>query len=74
MDKLLIDFPLKIVKGSLQSRTRMDKSRKNSPLKKMHDAVLIRTDVLSKKAVIAKMSKNIERKLLLKYGRNIKAR
>ena len=66
--------PLKIVKGSLQSRTRMDKSRKNSPLKKMHDAVLIRTDVLSKKAVIAKMSKNIERKLLLKYGRNIKAR
>jgi len=66
--------PLKIVKGSLQSRTRMDKSRKNSPLKKMHDAVLIRTDVLSKKAVIAKMSKNIERKLFLKYGRNIKAR
>ena len=66
--------PLKIVKGSLQSRTRMDKSRKNSPLKKMHDAVLIRTDVLSKKAVIAKMSKNIERKLFLKYGRNYKAR
>jgi len=66
--------PLKIVKDSLQSRTRMDKSRKNSPLKKMRDAVLIRTDVLSKKAVIAKMSKNIERKLLLKYGRNSKTR
>jgi len=66
--------PLKIVKDSLQSRTRMDKTRKNSPLKKMRDAVLIRTDVLSKKAVIAKMSKNIERKLLLKYGRNSKTR
>jgi len=66
--------PLKIVKDSLQSRTRMDKSRKNSPLKKMRDAVLIRTDVLSKKVVIAKMSKYIERKLLLKYGRNSKTR
>ena len=66
--------PLKIVKDSLRSRTRMDKSRKNSPLKKMRDAVLIRTDILSKKAVIAKMSKNIEKKLLLKYGRNFKTR
>ena len=66
--------PLKIVKDSLQSRTRTDKSRKNSPLKKMPDAVLIRTDVLSKRAVIAKMSRKIDRKLLLKYGRNIKTR
>jgi len=66
--------PLKIVKDSLKSRTRMDKSRKNNPLKKMPDAVLIRTDVLSKKTVIAKMSKIIDKKLLLKYGRNFKAR
>ena len=29
--------PLKIVKDSLRSRTRMDKTRKNSPLKKMRD-------------------------------------
>ena len=66
--------PLKIVKDSLQNRTHMDKSRKNSPLKRMPDAILIRTDVLSKKAVIAKMSRKIERKLLLKYGRNSKTR
>lgn len=66
--------PLKIVKDSLQSRTRTDKTRKNSPLKKMPDAVLIRTDALSKRDVIAKMSREIDRKLLLKYGRSIKTR
>ena len=40
----------------------------------MADAVLIRTDILSKKAMVAKMSIEIEKKLLLKYGRNYKAR
>jgi hypothetical protein len=40
----------------------------------MADAVLIRTDILSKKAVVAKMSKEIDRKLIIKYGRNFKAR
>ena len=36
----------------------------------MTDAVLIRTDILSKKAMIAKMSQEIDKKLILKYGRN----
>ena len=40
----------------------------------MPDAVLIRTDILNKKAMVAKMSKEIDKKLLLKYGRNYKAR
>ena len=64
--------PLKIVKDSLQNRTRTDKSRKNNPLKKMSEAVLIRTDILSKKAMVAKMSKEIDKKLISKYGRNFK--
>ena len=38
----------------------MDKNRKNSPLIKVKDAVLIRTDKLSKKEVILKMSKFID--------------
>jgi len=66
--------PLKEVKKSLRTRTLLDKKRRHNPLKKIADAVLIRTDILSKKAMVAKMSKEIDRKLLLKYGRNFKAR
>ncbi len=52
--------PLKNVKRSLSMRTQMDKKRKNSPLRKVKDAILIRTDKLSKKQVLNKMSKHIE--------------
>ena len=52
---------LKDVKKSLNKRTQMDKKRKNSPLIKVKDAILIRTDKLSKKQVLAKMSKHIEK-------------
>ncbi len=51
---------LKDVKRSLQKRTQMDKERRNSPLVKVRDAILIRTDKLSKKQVLIKMSKSIE--------------
>ena len=67
-------IPLKEVKKSLRTRTLLDKKRRHNPLKKMPDAVLIRTDILSKKEMTAKMSKEIDKKLLLKYGRNYKAR
>ena len=52
----------------------LDKKRRHNPLKKVSDAVLIRTDILNKKAMIAKMSKEIDKKLFLKYGRNFKTR
>ena len=52
---------LKEVKKSLKKRTRMDKKRKNSPLVKVKDAILIRTDKLSKKKVLSTMSKYIEK-------------
>ena len=39
----------------------MDKKRKNSPLIKVKDAILIRTDTLSKKEVLSKMSKYVDR-------------
>ncbi len=51
---------LKDVKRSLSKRTQMDKKRKNSPLVKVKDAILIRTDMLSKKQVVVKMSKYID--------------
>jgi len=66
--------PLREVKKSLRIRTLIDKKRRHNPLKKMPDAVLIRTDILSKKAMVTKMSKEIDKKLILKYGRNYKAR
>ena len=51
---------LKHVKKSLNLRTQMDKNRKNSPLIKVKDAILIRTDKLSKKQVLSKMSNYID--------------
>ena len=53
--------PIKVVKKSLSKRTQMDKKRKNSPLIKVNDAILIRTDKLNKKQVLSKMSKFIEK-------------
>ena len=53
--------PLKDVLRSLSKRTLMDKKRKNSPLIKVKDAILIRTDKLSKKEVLLKMSKYVDR-------------
>ena len=53
--------PLKDVKRSLKKRTMIDKKRKNSPLIKVKDAILIETDKLSKKQVLSKMSKHIEK-------------
>ena len=67
-------IPLKEVKKSLRIRTLLDKKRRHNPLKKVADAVLIRTDILNKKAMVAKMSKEIDKKLILKYGRNFKTK
>ena len=62
------------VKKSLKKRNSLDMKRRFSPLIRVKDSIIIRTDVLSKKAMITKMSKEIEKKLILKYGRNIKTR
>ena len=55
-------IPLKFVKNSLKERTKMDKTRAHSPLKKVKDAHLIRSDILTKSEMITKMSKIIEAK------------
>ena len=51
---------LQNVRKSLIKRTSMDKKRKNSPLVKVKNAILIRTDKLTKKQVLSKMSEHIE--------------
>ena len=65
---------LKEVKKSLKNRTLQDKKRRQNPLIKVPNAVVIRTHLLTKKQMIQKMSKEINKKLLLKYGSNFKAR
>ena len=55
--------PLKEVKKSLKIRTNLDKKRKNSPLIKVKDAIIIRSDQLNKQQVLTKMSKAVDRVL-----------
>ena len=56
-------IPLKEVKKSLKIRTFIDKSRKNSPLIRVKDSILIRSDKLNKKKVLDRMSKAIDKTL-----------
>ena len=57
---------LKEVKRSLNMRTKIDKNRKHSPLIRVKDSILIRSDKLSKKEVINKMSLYVDSHLLTK--------
>ena len=56
------------VKKALKMRNISDTKRKNSPLLKHRDSVEIDTSKLDKAAVLAKMSKYIEKKIKDKYG------
>ena len=55
--------PLKEVKKSLRMRTNLDKKRKNSPLIRVNDAILIRSDQLNKQQVLNKMCKAVDKVL-----------
>jgi cytidylate kinase len=58
--------PLKEVKKSLNLRTKIDKNRKHSPLVRVKDSILIRSDKLSKKQVLNKMSIYVDNNLSAK--------
>ena len=62
------------VKQSLKIRNYRDISRKNSPLRIPKGAVIVDNSKLNKKQMLGIISKVIEEKLLVKYGRNYKAR
>ena len=59
---------LKDVKKSLKIRNILDTKRKNSPLLRHRDSVEIDTGKLNKQAMLAKMSKYVEKILDIKYG------
>jgi cytidylate kinase len=56
------------VKKSLKIRNLLDINRKNSPLLKHRDSIVIDTGNLNKQAMLAKMSKHVERFLNKKHG------
>ena len=56
------------VKKALRIRNILDSERKNSPLLKHRDSIEIDTGKLDKKAMLAKMSKYVERVIKKKYG------
>ena len=58
------------VKKALKSRDYSDIHRKHSPLRVLKDSIVIDTSKLNKKQTLSKISKIVEKKLLLKYGRN----
>tara|TARA_X000000368_G_C22894566_1_gene651240 strand:- start:29 stop:685 length:657 start_codon:yes stop_codon:yes gene_type:complete len=59
---------LKEVKKAIKLRNILDIKRKHSPLKKHKNAVVVNTGKLGKKAMLAKMSKYVEKVLKIKYG------
>ena len=62
------------VKKGIKIRNHIDSTRKFSPLRIPKGAVIVDTTNISKKEMFIKISKVIEGKLLLKYGRNYKAK
>ena len=56
------------VKKALRIRNILDTKRKNSPLLKHRDSIEIDTGKLNKQAMLAKLTKNVEKVLKKKYG------
>tara|TARA_B100000963_G_scaffold121682_1_gene106117 strand:+ start:4339 stop:4992 length:654 start_codon:yes stop_codon:yes gene_type:complete len=59
---------LKDVKKALRIRNNLDTKRKNSPLLKHRDSIVIDTGKLNKQAMLKKMSTYVERLVQKKYG------
>ena len=64
---------LKEVELSIKRRNYTDLTRTFMPLRIPPGAVIVSTSLISKKEMFRKISKIVERKLLLKYGRSYKA-
>ena len=68
LKKKNVKIKLQDVKKALRIRNNQDIKRKNSPLLKHRDAIEIDTGKLNKQAVLAKMSKYLEKVIRKKYG------
>ena len=61
---------LKEVKSAIKHRNYTDVTRAFMPLRIPPGAVIVSTSSISKKEMFRRISKIVEKKLLLKYGRN----
>ena len=68
LKKINPKIDLKNVKKALRVRNLLDKKRKNSPLLKHRDSVVIDTGKLNKQSMLKKMSFFIDKELKRKYG------
>ena len=68
LKKFESSIKLKDVKKALKIRNNLDTNRKHSPLLKHRNSVEIDTGKLNKQAMLKKMSINVEKVLLKKYG------
>ena len=62
------------VKKALKIRDYSDINRKHGALRVTKNSIVIDTSKLSKKQMLGKISNIVQNKLLLKYGRNFKAK
>ncbi len=74
LEKTNKKITLREVQKSIKMRNHVDSTRKFSPLRIPRGAVIVDTTKINKKQMFARISKIIEDKLFLKYGRNYKAR
>ena len=72
--KLNRKITLKKVERAIKLRNHVDSTRKFSPLRIPRGAVIVDTSKINKKQMFSKVFKIIESKILLKYGRNYKAK
>jgi cytidylate kinase len=68
LKRLGMNLKLKDVKKALRIRNKLDINRKHSPLLKHRNSVEIDTGKLNKQEMLRKMSANVEKVLLKKYG------
>ena len=68
LKKMNKNIKFKDVKKALRIRNNHDLTRKNSPLLKHIDAIEIDTGKLNKQAMVAKMTKNVDKMIKTKYG------
>ena len=72
--KLNRKITLKKVERAIKLRNHGDSTRKFSPLRIPRGAVIVDTSKINKKQMFGKVFEIIESKILLKYGRNYKAK
>ena len=68
--KINKNITLKEVQKAIRLRNLADTKRKNSPLRVPKGAVIISTSKISKKQMMLKISRVVEKRLKQKYGRN----